>query len=283
MSHVIYSEQQLVAKSISDLKTIYTQLGCTLEVADKRIKASWVQAIVNHQSTQIQAVAQAELDVYIEQQAQEIVPEQVEFICIDGFYNYEAQAGGEVIATITHDTDDFVTQRWVVMVGQAEVHRADTQTKCESYIRWHYKNGTLPSFEQQEQQPDIGNAVIAQRSESCDQAEIDAVPDSDFGNLYRVWQGTRILGTFYESMSGDWVARSSGSTESWYCSSPEDAMHRILEHTSNTTQTTYREIPPQVYETTLITELLDKPFDELTPCEWRIIQAYEPQNELAVA
>jgi hypothetical protein len=129
-------------------------------------------------------------------------------------------------------------------------------------------------------QPQSDNAVIAQLTESYAQAEIDAVPDSDFGNLYRVWQGMQILGTFYESMSGDWVARSCGSTESWYCSSPEEAMHRILEDTSDTTDTTSGEIPYMSYETTLITELLDKPFDEVTPCEWGILANYEPQTEL---
>jgi len=48
-----------------------------------------------------QTIAQAELDAYIEAQAQEIAPEpEIEFIDLDNFYNYEAQLAGETIATL---------------------------------------------------------------------------------------------------------------------------------------------------------------------------------------
>ena len=94
-----------------------------------------------------QSIAQAELNAYIEAQAQAIAPEpEIQFIDLDAFYNYEAQVAGEVIATITHDCADFITQRWVVMVGEVEIHRANTWAKCADYIRWHHKQGTLPKF-----------------------------------------------------------------------------------------------------------------------------------------
>ena len=94
-----------------------------------------------------QTIAQAEFDAYIDAQAQKIAPEpEIQFIDLDNFYNYEALANGETIATITHDCDDFVTQPWVVMVGEVEVHRADTWAKCAHYIQWHYKQGTLPKL-----------------------------------------------------------------------------------------------------------------------------------------
>lgn len=32
------------------------------------------------------------------------------------------------------------------MVGEVEVHRADTWAKCAHYIQWHYKRGTLPKL-----------------------------------------------------------------------------------------------------------------------------------------
>ncbi|MBO3463098.1 hypothetical protein G7B40_037990 [Aetokthonos hydrillicola Thurmond2011] len=98
-------------------------------------------------TTSEQTIAQAELDAHIESQAQEIAPEpEIQFIDLDGFYTYEAQVALQVIATITHDCEDFVTQPWVVMVGEVEVHRADTWAKCADYIRWHYKQGTLPKL-----------------------------------------------------------------------------------------------------------------------------------------
>ncbi|MDF5726104.1 MAG: hypothetical protein PUP91_37805 [Rhizonema sp. PD37] len=81
-------------------------------------------------ATNEQAVAQAELSAYIEAQAQAIAPElEVQFIDLDNFYNYKALANGETIAIITHDCVDFVTQPWVVMVGEVEVHRANTWAK----------------------------------------------------------------------------------------------------------------------------------------------------------
>ncbi len=94
-----------------------------------------------------QTIAQSELNAYIANLAQEIAPEpEVQFIDLNGFYNYEALANGETIAIITHDSDNFVTQPWIVMVGEVEVHRADTWAKCAHYIQWHYKQGTLPKL-----------------------------------------------------------------------------------------------------------------------------------------
>jgi len=66
----------------------------------------------------------------------------IDFISPDGFYNWEAIASGEVIATIAYDPDDW-TQRYVVAVGEGEIHRCNTQSRAESYIRWHYAQGTL--------------------------------------------------------------------------------------------------------------------------------------------
>ncbi|MDF5733330.1 MAG: hypothetical protein PUP92_36450 [Rhizonema sp. PD38] len=94
-----------------------------------------------------QTIAQAELNAHIVSLAQEIAPEpEVQFIDLNGFYNYEAFASGQTIATITYDCGDFVTQPWVVMVAEVEVHRADTWAKCAHYVQWHYKRGTLPKL-----------------------------------------------------------------------------------------------------------------------------------------
>ncbi|MDF5730818.1 MAG: hypothetical protein PUP92_23085 [Rhizonema sp. PD38] len=115
-----------------------------------------------------QTIAQAELNAYISQQAQEIAPEpEVQFIDLDGFYNYKALANGKTIAIITHDSDDFVTQPWVVMVGEVEVHRANTWVKCAHYIQWHYLRGTLPS-----------SCVAARRSRFIGNINDDSVTSS---------------------------------------------------------------------------------------------------------
>lgn len=87
-----------------------------------------------------QALAQAELDNYIATQAQAIAPEA--FTCIEiSFYDHEYYAGGKLIAAITYDDD--LTQPWVVIVNGKEKHRANTWARCNSYITWHHKEGTL--------------------------------------------------------------------------------------------------------------------------------------------
>lgn len=54
-----------------------------------------------------------------------------------------------LIACITYNDDDFVTQPWVVAVNGVEIYRANTWSKCYHYITWHFRQGTLP--EQQEE------------------------------------------------------------------------------------------------------------------------------------
>ncbi len=149
-----FTECDLNFKSVAQLKDAYSQIGCTLDVADKRVKANWVQAILAHQSAQIelvavaeikvdeQAVAQKELETHIVDQSETVAPE-IHTVEIS-FFDHEVHALGKQIASITHDPDDFQTQRWVVTVGETEIHRADSWAKCHSYITWHYKQGTLP-------------------------------------------------------------------------------------------------------------------------------------------
>ncbi|MBH8574923.1 hypothetical protein I8752_18245 [Nostocaceae cyanobacterium CENA369] len=47
MTHLIYSQQQLRAKSLAQLKRIYSEIGCTVEVSDKRCKDAWISAIAS--------------------------------------------------------------------------------------------------------------------------------------------------------------------------------------------------------------------------------------------
>ncbi|WP_265277579.1 hypothetical protein [Nostoc sp. KVJ3] len=124
MTYQIYSQQQLQLKSIARLKQIYSEIGCTAEVSDKRCKDAWISAIVNYQASKIQklapaapdeqALAQAELDNYIADQAQAVAPEPLTIVEIS-FDHHEYYAGNQLIASISHD-DNHLTQRWVVMV-----------------------------------------------------------------------------------------------------------------------------------------------------------------------
>ena len=151
MTHIIYSQQQLHLKSIARLKQIYSEIACTVEVSDKRCKDSWISAITEYQVSKIQkvtlaapdnqALAQAELDSYIADQAQVVAPEPLRIVEIS-FDHHEYYAGDQLIANISYD-DDHLTQRWVVRVNDKEVFRANTLMRCDRFICTHYKDGTL--------------------------------------------------------------------------------------------------------------------------------------------
>ncbi|WP_392530060.1 hypothetical protein [Nostoc sp. C117] len=157
MTYQIYSQQQLQLKSIARLKQIYSEIGCTVEVSDKRCKDSWISAIVNYQASKIQkvaltapdnqALAQAELDSYIADQAQVVAPEPLTIVEIS-FDHHEYYAGNQLIASISHD-DNHLTQRWVVIVNEKEVFRANTLMRCDRFICTHYKDGSLPVQEKE--------------------------------------------------------------------------------------------------------------------------------------
>ncbi|MDZ7950743.1 hypothetical protein [Nostoc sp. DedQUE09] len=152
MTYQIYSQQQLQLKSIARLKQIYSEIACTVEVSDKRCKDAWISAIVNYQASKIQkvtlaapdnqALAQAELDSYIADQAQVVAPEPLRIVEIS-FDHHEYYAGNQLIASISND-DNHLTQPWVVMVNDKEVFRANTLMRCDRFICTHYKDGTLP-------------------------------------------------------------------------------------------------------------------------------------------
>ncbi|BAY35654.1 hypothetical protein NIES2107_75660 (plasmid) [Nostoc carneum NIES-2107] len=82
MTYRTYTHQQLQHKSIARLKQIYCDVGCTVEVLDKRCKDAWMSAIAEYQAIRVetvvdaapdeQALAQAELDQYIADQAEAI-------------------------------------------------------------------------------------------------------------------------------------------------------------------------------------------------------------------
>ncbi len=123
-------------KTESELVDEILSLVKALEHSTAQVEFEPIAVKVDEQTT-----AQTEAQ-YVETQAQVEAPE-IQTVEIT-FYDHEVYALGKQIASITHDTDDFQTQRWVVMVGETEVHRANAWAKCFEYVRWHYKQGTLP-------------------------------------------------------------------------------------------------------------------------------------------
>jgi hypothetical protein len=158
MTHPTYTQQALSRYNLPRLKRIAAERGVT-PTGDKRATKTWVNAIIAHQSTQLQkvdnqALAQAELDHFIADQAQAIAPEPLTIVEIS-FDHHEYYADDKLIASISHD-DNHLTQRWVVMVNEKEVFRANTLMRCDRFICTHYKDGSLPVQEEAEVQGSRG-------------------------------------------------------------------------------------------------------------------------------
>ncbi|MEH2279540.1 MAG: hypothetical protein V7K40_33385 [Nostoc sp.] len=89
-----------------------------------------------------QATVRAELDHFIADQAQAITNVPLTTVEIN-FYHHEVYCGKELIAYIAYDHDEFVTQPWLVMVNGKEEFRDTTPNRCQRFIEWHHKDGTL--------------------------------------------------------------------------------------------------------------------------------------------
>ena len=179
------------------------------------------------------------------------------------FYDHEIYAGEKLIACITHDHDDFATQRWVVMINSVEVHRANTWAKCYDYIIWHYKQGTLPTQQQEE--------VAATCNEET--AQVTPTPKFEFGLRNDVAKQNLVkLGEVGCTFGKHWVVRV---------------------HAQNQLTLSLDGICPKVGSLCLVgispletnqsininescEELLDKPFDELINEEWDRLRKYKP-------
>ncbi|MBD2505681.1 hypothetical protein [Anabaena azotica] len=90
-----------------------------------------------------QVLAQAELNQHITNQAQAVAPE-IATVEIHS-HHFEMYAGNQLIAYITYDNAEFITQRWVVMVRGIEQFRHNTIARCLRYVEWHHKDGSLPT------------------------------------------------------------------------------------------------------------------------------------------
>ncbi|MDJ0798364.1 MAG: hypothetical protein QNJ51_16355 [Calothrix sp. MO_167.B12] len=197
-----------------------------------------------------------------------IAPEEITTIEIS-FYDHEVYAGDKLIACITYDQNDFVTQPWLVMVNGAEIHCANSWMQCYSYIQWHYKRGTLPIQKQDfDASVTTDNEVMAEIANECERFELDLYDDGIYHNDIK-------LGEIGCSNGNWWVLQaSSQEQEKLPCNSASDALWclwMLLVKQGKTSVIT------SVF--TINEELLDRPFDELTLQQWRQLKEYESLPE----
>ncbi|MCW5318085.1 hypothetical protein GTQ43_31290 [Nostoc sp. KVJ3] len=345
MTHPTYTQQALCRYNLPRLKRIATELGVT-PTLDKRAADTWVNAIITHQSTQLQkvdeqAIAQAELDHHIATQAQAVANVPLTTVEIN-FYHHEVFCGKELIAYIAYDHDDLITQPWLVMVNGEEKFRATTPARCQRFIQWHhqdgilretfpapdviaevptileisfydqeafvgdkliasisydhgnyqnlywrvlvnnveifrdlsaarchsyikqqYQQGTLPVQEQlPEEVCTTGNEIMAQIFDECEKYGFEILDDG-------IYQNDVKLGEVGCTDGGWWFTRATDEMQQQQpCDSAMDAvwwlsMVDVLPHA----------------EAANCEELLDRPFDELTPDEWQRLREYAPVAE----
>ena len=289
MTHIIYSQQQLQLKSIAQLKQIYSEIACTVEVSDKRSLDSWISAIAEYQASKVQkltpaapdeqAAAQAELDHFIADQAQAIAPEPLTIVEIS-FDHHEYYTGNQLVASISHD-DNHLTQRWVVMVNDKEVFRANTLMRCDRFICTHYKDGTLPVQEEAGGQGAGGrgerlspmhpapcslssstteNQIMAHIFNECQNYGFEILDDGIYNNGVKLGQ--------VGCTDGNWWVKRRYSGQQQYSNSVFDAVRSL----------SMVDTLPDA-EAVDCEELLDRPFEMLTTLDWELLREYAPVAE----
>jgi hypothetical protein len=236
MTHPTYTQQALSGYNLRRLKRIAAELGVT-PTEDKRAAETWVNAIITHQSTQLQKVDN-------QTTTKPVAPEKLTTVEIS-FYDHEFYALNELIAAITYDDD--LTQPWVVMVNGVEKFRANTWARCNRYITWHHQDGTLnePLPAQTEAFCTTDNEIMAQIFDECEKYGFEILDDG-------IYQNDQKLGEV-GCTDGRWWVMRTGECQQMPCDSAMDAVWWL----------SMVETLPSIEPT--FEELLNRPFDELTP------------------
>ena len=143
MAHPIYNRQQLLNRGMVKVKSVAADLG-VIPTGDKRLIQSWVDAIVEQQSTQVQEI--------------EVVEATIDF---DG------------------DCYEGLTEPYVVLVNRVVVHRTATYQQAVRHCKWQgYTLLDSQTLAQQELEVEleVQAATVAERSapvEVLEQAETE--------------------------------------------------------------------------------------------------------------
>ncbi|RCJ24403.1 hypothetical protein A6770_28315 [Nostoc minutum NIES-26] len=179
-----------------------------------------------------QDIAQCEFDGYIADQAQAVAPEELTVSEIS-FYEYEIYCGTQLIASISYDHANFVTQPWVVMVNGVEIFRRSWWQKCFDDISWHYKRGSLPMQEEAGGQEgrgageensshltasSTGNEIMVQLFDACEQHGLELLEDGIYQQDVKLGQAGCTNGNWW------FTSATQAKPEKIFCDSVEDAV-----------------------------------------------------------
>ncbi|MFW9259334.1 hypothetical protein [Nostoc sp. CALU 546] len=212
MTHPTYTQQALSRYNLPRLKRIAAELGAT-PTGDRRATESWVNAIITHQSTNLQkvdnqALAQAELNHFITNQAQAVAPDPLRIVEIS-FDHHEYYAGNQLIASVIF-----------VMVNDEEVFRSNTLMRCDRFICTHYKDGSLPVQEQEATPPTTENQIMAHIFNECQNYGFEILDDGIYNN-----NGVK-LGQV-GCTDGNWWVKRRYSVQQKYSNSVFDAVRSL--------------------------------------------------------
>ncbi|MBD2534937.1 hypothetical protein H6G97_38085 [Nostoc flagelliforme FACHB-838] len=221
MTHPKYTQQALCRYNLPRIKRIAAELGAT-PIGDRRATETWVNAIITHQSTKLQkvdnqALAQAELDHFIADQAQVVAPESLTIVEIS-FDHHEYYADDKLVASISHD-DNHLTQRWVVMVNDKEIFRANTLMRCDRFICTHYKDGSLPVQEKETTPCTTGNEIMAQIFNECEKYGFEILDDGIYHNDVKLGE--------VGCTDGSWWVMRTGECQKMPCASAVEAVQSL--------------------------------------------------------
>ncbi|MBW4670408.1 MAG: hypothetical protein KME60_24085 [Cyanomargarita calcarea GSE-NOS-MK-12-04C] len=265
-----YTAEQLQSFNRTQLWAICKQHG--LKCYPK--SADCVEAILNNQPQKIQTEEIESQPLTHNSQPSET---EINFIDIDGFYNFEATVNGKVVAEISHDAFNEV-QSWFVSVSGMEVYRSTLYSEVTDWVKAQYADGTLPNPESYDVL--VMAVTLAQRASSIDVLE-------QHGSEFVV-----------HNCENDhyYVVRPKLSDPHERCECPDchyrgvKCKHQIAVENfiqrqnleASITATIDVHVVPENPSCGNISDLLDKPFDELTKSEWDMLMIQLPHELVAL-
>ncbi|NJL09356.1 MAG: hypothetical protein HC908_01495 [Calothrix sp. SM1_7_51] len=88
-----------------------------------------------------------------------------------------------------------------LMWSLAKRYAVSTKEQAFGYVSEQFFNTHV------QVQVELEQYLEQQALEIAPEFEIDSDKDSEFGELFRVWQGNEFIGSFYRSLDGSWVAQ----------------------------------------------------------------------------
>ena len=246
----VYNREQLEALKRPQLWKVCE----TLSLPKYPHKAKCVEAILEKQPVKI-----AEAEVKVEPAKSE---NDVTFTDIDGFYNFEAQVIGEVIAELSHDT--FNNEKpWYVSVSGVEVYRSALYCESADWVKLQYVAGTLPKHQAQQVQ------VLTTREERAKTIEVLEQHGDEF--------------VVYNCENDHYyVVRPNHQNLNERCECA-DCHYRSVKCKHQIAVENFlgqQRLEKLIAVAPNLDELLDKPFDELSRSEWERLREYKPAESM---